>query len=85
MKHNPKATALAIGVLGALFFVICILWYYVLPAELQQLHVDLLRVSLPGFTWLTVGTFILGLVESFVYGFVAGYLFAVLYNTFLKS
>lgn len=38
---------------------------------------------LPGFTWLTFGSFVLGLVETIVYGLFFGLVFAPLYNFFL--
>jgi hypothetical protein len=37
---------------------------------------------LPGFTWLTVSSFLLGLVETGVYGALAGLLYTALYNYF---
>jgi hypothetical protein len=38
----------------------------------------------PGFRWLTVGSFILGLVESFLYGAYAGLVFVPIYNLVLR-
>jgi hypothetical protein len=35
-------------------------------------------------TWLSVGSFVLGLIESTVYGAWAGALYAVLYNFFAR-
>jgi hypothetical protein len=37
---------------------------------------------LPGFTWLTWGSFFLGLAESFLYGIYFGLVFVPLYNFF---
>jgi hypothetical protein len=37
---------------------------------------------LPGFFWLTPGSFVLGYVETSLYGLYAGGLFAFLYNLF---
>ena len=37
---------------------------------------------LPGFTWLTWQSFLLGLVESFLYGIYFGLVFVPLYNFF---
>jgi hypothetical protein len=42
--------------------------------------VQFLEITLPGFKWLTFGTFIIGLVESFLYGAYAGLVFAPIYN-----
>ena len=40
------------------------------------------ELLLPGFTFISLGTFILGLVESFVGGFLTAVLFVPLYNWF---
>ncbi|MEZ5830134.1 MAG: DUF5676 family membrane protein [Dongiaceae bacterium] len=37
---------------------------------------------LPGFTWLNLGSFILGLAESFAYGWYVALIFTPLYNFF---
>ena len=37
---------------------------------------------LPGFHWLTWGSFFLGLIESFLYGIYAALIFVPLYNFF---
>lgn len=37
---------------------------------------------LPGFKWLTWGSFFLGLVESFLYGIYTALIFVPLYNFF---
>jgi hypothetical protein len=37
---------------------------------------------LPGFKWLTLGGFIIGLIESFAYGFYIALVFCPLYNYF---
>jgi hypothetical protein len=41
---------------------------------------QLLEIALPGFHWLSAGSFILGLVESFLYGAYAGLVFTPIYN-----
>jgi len=37
-------------------------------------------MTLPGFRWLTFGSFVLGLVETFVIGGYAGFLFTLIHN-----
>lgn len=39
---------------------------------------------LPGFRWLTLGSFLLGLGETFMYGLYAGLVFTVIHNTVLR-
>jgi hypothetical protein len=42
--------------------------------------VQFLEIILPGFKWLTFGTFIIGLVESFLYGVYAALVYTPIYN-----
>ena len=46
--------------------------------------VQLLEIALPGFRWLSVGSFFLGLVESFLYGAYTGLVFVPIYNFVLR-
>jgi hypothetical protein len=41
-------------------------------------------MALPGFRWLSVGSFVLGLVESFLYGAYTGLVFVPIYNFVLR-
>jgi hypothetical protein len=43
-----------------------------------------LEAVLPAFKWLTLGGFILGLIESFLYGVYIGVVFVPIYNFFNK-
>ena len=68
-----------------MFFVVCYLWQFVLTeAALKELHMVLLRMTFPGFTGMTTGSFIIMIVESIIFGFIAGWIFAVLLNYFKK-
>ena len=59
----------SLGVFCAISFVVC------------ALHmVQFLEMTLPGFHWLSPGSFVLGLVESFLYGAFAGLVFTPIYN-----
>ena len=44
----------------------------------------LLEAMLPGFKWLSFGSFVLGLVEASLYGAWAGVLYSALYNFFAR-
>ncbi len=73
-----KPVTWALALFGAVTFVVCVLYGLVVP---QTWHmVQFLEIVLPGFTWLSVGSFILGLVESFLYGAYAGLVFVPIYN-----
>lgn len=69
-------TGLVVGALGVLFFALCMVWGTLLPTtELQVLHRQILQISYPGFSMTPVGILV-GAVESFIYGVLAGVLFA---------
>ncbi len=67
------ASALAIG------YVLCVAFDLVFGREMYRAWMELL----PGFHWLSWGSFVLGLLEVLVYGVFFGLVFAPLYNFFL--
>ncbi|MCL4865695.1 MAG: hypothetical protein KJZ47_07355 [Gemmatimonadales bacterium] len=76
---NTKVMAWSLGLFGAVTFVVCVLYGLVVPV---QLHMSgWLEQVLPGFAWLTLPGFVIGLVESFLYGAYAGLVFSPIYNT----
>jgi hypothetical protein len=58
-------------------YVLCVGWGLLMPT---RLHTELLEIFLPGFQWLTVESFFLGLVETPLYGAYAGALLAWSHN-----
>ena len=76
---------LALGLASSLFlsisFVLCVLGYLLFPS-LPVPH-GLLSLVLPGFVLLTGRSFLLGLVESFGWGWYVTLVFAPLYNHFV--
>ena len=47
----------------------------------EALHMaQFLEMTLPGFRWLSPGSFVLGLIESFLYGAYAGLVFTPIHN-----
>ena len=75
---NIRTVSLALGISAAISFVICVLWGLLLP-EAFHMH-RFLEMVLPGFTWLSVGSAILGLVESFLFGAYVGVVYVPVYN-----
>jgi hypothetical protein len=45
---------------------------------------EFLEMVLPGFRWLSVGSFLIGLVESFLWGAYPGIVYVPIYNFFSK-
>jgi len=77
MNHlNINKTGYTVGILTAVFFIICIFWGVLLTDPvLKELHYNILRLSFPGFAFTAAGV-ITGLIESFVYGWFFGALLA---------
>lgn len=79
---NIKVVSLSLGVFAAVSFIVCVLWGLLLP---ESLHMHgLLEMVLPGFKWLSVGSFFLGLIESFLFGIYIGVVYVPIRNFFGK-
>lgn len=75
---NTKLVTWALGIWAAISFVVCVIYGLVAP---QGLHMgEFLEMVLPAFKWLTWWGFLLGLVESFLYGAYAGLVYCPVYN-----
>ena len=70
---------LSLGCFFAITFVLCIGFDLVFPG--QAMYQTWLRL-MPGFTWLTWPSFVLGLVESVAYGWYVALIFGPLFNLF---
>ncbi len=79
---NIKLIAWALGLSVAVSFVVCVAFGLITPQSLHM-HVFLQQV-LPGFRWLTWWGFLLGLVESFLYGVYAAIVYVPIYNWLTK-
>ena len=77
-----KVLTWALGFFGAVSFILCVVYGLLVPRAFHM--VQFLEIALPGFRWLSVGSFILGLVESFLYGAYAGLVFPPIYNFVLR-
>jgi hypothetical protein len=81
----PTIPVLTLGMSLSLFslisYVICIIGYLLFPA--LPINHAALSIFLPGFTLLSWPTFLLGLVESFAYGWYIALIFGPLYNFFV--
>ena len=64
LRYLPLAAGL--GAFLALSYVACVVWDALLPGLAMRAAWESL---LPGFTWWSWGSFLLGLVETFAYGF----------------
>jgi len=75
---NTRILTWALGLFGAVSFIVCVLYGLIVPEPLHM--TPWLEQVLPGFRWLSVSGFLIGLAESFLYGVYAGLVFSALYN-----
>lgn len=75
---NWKIVTWSLGLFGAVTFLVCVIYGLIVPKALHS--VQFLEMVLPGFRWLSFGAFVLGLVESFLYGAYTGLVFVPIYN-----
>lgn len=75
---NTKVVTWSLGLFGAVTFGVCVLYGLIVPSTLHM--TGFLEQMLPGFRWLTPTGFLIGLVESFLYGVYAGLVFCPIYN-----
>ena len=85
-SHGARTIpVLAFGMSLSLFFtlsyVICIIGYLIFPG--LPINHAALAIFLPGFELLTWQTFLLGLIESFVWGWYIALIFGPLFNFFV--
>lgn len=88
MKHIPLVTANAVAATTAIVFVVCRILVGLLPDFMFAIGQSWLHgIALTQLgTWnLSTSTFVLGLISSTIFAWIIGYLFAILYNAFLKK
>jgi hypothetical protein len=79
---NIKVVSWSLGIFVAISFIVCVIYGLIVPPSLHM--ASFLESVLPAFTWLTVGGFWLGLLESFLYGVYAGLVFVPIYNVLAR-
>ena len=76
---NIRVVSWSLGIFTAFSFILCVLYGLIVPERLHGMSA-FLEAVLPAFKWLTPGGFILGLIESFLYGVYIGIVFVPVYN-----
>lgn len=79
---NIKVWTVTLACWMAISFTICVIGGVLAPS-LPIPH-RTLELLLPGFSWISPTAFVLGFVESFVYGAYVGLLFVLLHNFFAR-
>jgi hypothetical protein len=79
---NIKVVSWSLATATLVSYLVCIAYGLATP---QSLHMHgFLEQVLPGFKWLTWQGFLIGLVESFLYGAYAGLVYVPIYNFFRR-
>ena len=81
MKLTIRGSGLAVGLFLDVTFLLCVFWGLVVPGRWETMA-KLWEALLPGFTWLTPWSVVLGLVELFVYGIYTAIVFVPFFNYF---
>lgn len=76
MKKSLFQNSALVGLFAVLLFIACTLWRFTISDPLvAEHHLLSLRVAFPGFTDFGASSMIMGIVYSFVYGFVIAIVF----------
>lgn len=79
---NLRIWTLAVGSCAAINFVMAVVVGLIAP-PLPITH-GMLETALPGFVWISPGSFVFGFVEAFLIGAYGGFLFAWVHNVFSR-
>lgn len=74
-----STVGISLGSFLSITYTLCVIYDLLFPG--MSMYQTWLRL-LPGFEWLTWKSFLLGLIESFLYGIYAALIFVPLYNFF---
>lgn len=79
MRLDWKVLGFGAGAFLVVTYILCVAYDIIFSQQMYQAWMKLL----PGFVWISWGSFFLGLIEAFFYGIYFGLVFAPLYNFFL--
>ncbi|MDD5749338.1 MAG: hypothetical protein PHO91_00940 [Patescibacteria group bacterium] len=68
-KTNYLQQANRLGLFFVVLFILCFLWFYLRSTE-RELHEQLFRLTFLGFSGMNLGGFILGAIQSYVWGYI---------------
>lgn len=85
MMLCKKHLGATLAIVGAVVFVLCSLWGYVIPVDVRELHADLLRISVLGWSGMNVTSFVLGIVQWAIWGWIIATVFGAISSWCEKS
>lgn len=75
---DTRTVTWSLSIFTTVSYLLCVLYGLVTPASVHM--TQFLEIVLPGFRWLTLLGFLVGLVESFLWGAYVGLVFVPIYN-----
>ena len=75
---NIKVVTWSLAIWTTFTFVFCVVYGLLTPSSMHM--TAFLEQVLPGFEWLTWRGFLVGLIQSFLYGAYAGLVYVPIYN-----
>lgn len=85
MKHNPKATANALAIVGGGIYLICAVWTLLARSSfmvVMNMWAHGIELSALPTRTLDLGTLLIGFITFVLTAWISGYAFAVIYNKF---
>lgn len=79
---NTKLITWTLSLFTSISYLLCVAFGLVTP-ESVHMH-QFLEIVLPAFEWISLGSFLLGLVESFLWGAYIGIVFSLIYNALFR-
>ena len=80
---NIRVLTWSLASFTLLTYLVCVVYGLIVPESFHM--VQFLEIALPGFKWLSIGSFFIGLVESSLYGVYAGLVYTPIYNFYNKK
>lgn len=75
---NIRVVTWSLATFSLFSYLVCIAYGLIVPKSLHM--AQFLEIALPGFKWLTLWGFVIGAIESFLYGVYAGLVYTPIYN-----
>lgn len=79
---NIRVLTWSLATFTTFSYLVCVAYGLIVPESLHM--VQFLEITLPGFKWLSLGSFVIGLAESFLYGVYAGLVYTPIYNFYQR-
>lgn len=79
---NIKVVTWSLALFGVVTYLVCIVYGLIVPEPFHM--TTFLETVFPGFHWLTLAGFFIGLAESFLYGAYAGLVYVPIHNALAR-